>query len=132
VPNREVPALEVLHADRFAVDEHGEVQSPRIRGHAGPAGPDAAQPLPFAFGAVGVERARVVERPRLDVGDPGPHERHQTFKQFVGRAGQRQARRADFDVQRGIGVGHARTVASPPSRRNGFSLTVPGKSPEFG
>ena len=35
---REVPAREVLHADRFAVDEHGEVQPPRIRAHAAAAG----------------------------------------------------------------------------------------------
>jgi hypothetical protein len=68
------------------VDEHGEVQPPRILAHLGAAGPDAAQPLPFAFGAVGVERDRVVERPRLGVSDPGPHERHETFQLFVGRA----------------------------------------------
>ncbi len=84
------------------------------------AGPDTAQPLPFAFGAVGVERDRVVERPRLDVGDPGPHQRPETFQQFVGGAGQRQPRCADFDVQRGMGVGHARTVASAPGQRIRF------------
>ena len=109
----EVRADQILHADRFAVDEHGEVQPPRIRAHPGPAGPDAAQPSPFAFRIVGVERHGVVERPRRRVGDPRPHQRHETFQQVVGRTGQRQAWRADLDVQRGIGVGHARTLARP-------------------
>lgn len=93
VPNR-VKFVAMRHADRFAVDEHGEVQPPRVRAHACAGGPDGAQPLPFAFRVVGVERARVVERPRLGVGDPGPHERHETFQQFVGCADQLQLGRS--------------------------------------